>query len=120
MAKKNRVCLTCGEKYSYCPNCNRKAPSWMSEFHDENCKNIFQICTSFNVGVMSKSEAKTALEQCDLSNKSHFAECVQRDIENIFAEDFKIKRNKKIEPMAQEPMVEETESHEVVNKTEEE
>ena len=94
MAKKNRECSTCGAKYSYCPNCNRKEPAWMAEFHDENCKNIFQICTSFNVNVMSKHEAKAALEQCDLSNKANFKSIVQRDLENIFKEEPKAKRVK--------------------------
>ena len=87
MAKKNRECLTCGEKYSYCPNCNRKEPSWMAEFHTENCKNIFQICTQYNVGLLTKEQAKEALNACDLSNKENFADCIKRDFENIFAED---------------------------------
>ena len=87
MAKKNRECHTCGEKYSYCPNCNRNEPSWMAEFHDENCKNIFQICTQYNVGLLTKEQAKESLNACDLSNKENFTECIQRDFENIFAED---------------------------------
>lgn len=87
MAKKNRKCITCGTAYSYCPNCNRKAPYWMAEFHEENCKNIFQICTEYNVGLKTKEQAKEALNACDLSNKENFAECLKRDFENIFAED---------------------------------
>lgn len=115
MANKNRECLTCGTKYSYCPNCNRNEPSWKSEFHDENCKNIFQICTSFNVNVMSKHEAKAALEQCDLSNKENFSFCVKRDLENICKEDEepKFKRNKRVEMPIVEALV-----HEVVNQEE--
>lgn len=85
MAKKNRKCVTCGEKYSYCPNCDRKAPYWMTEFHDENCKNIFQLCTQYNVGLLTKEQAQEALSACDLSNKENFAECIQRDFANIFA-----------------------------------
>ena len=84
MAKKNRECSTCGTKYSYCPNCNRKSPSWMTNFHDENCKNIFQICTQYNVGLLTKEQAQEALNACDLSNKENFAECIKRDFENIF------------------------------------
>lgn len=97
MAKKNRECLTCGAKYSYCPNCNRKEPAWKAEFHDENCKNIFQICTSLNVNVMSKPEAQEALKSCDLSNKANFKSFVQRDLENIFKEEPKAKRFKREE-----------------------
>lgn len=97
MAKKNRECLTCGIKYSYCSNCNKKDPSWMAEFHTENCKNIFEICTNFNMGAMSKHEAKDALSVCDLSNKENFKSYVQRDLENIFAEEPKVKRGKRAE-----------------------
>ena len=106
MAKKNRECAVCSTKYSYCPNCNRKEPAWMAEFHEENCKNIFQICTSFNVNLMSKHEAKAALEQCDLSNKENFSSYIKRDIENIFKEEPKAKRMYIVEPEAVHEVVE--------------
>ena len=92
MAKKNKVCLTCGERYSYCSNCNRKDPYWMSSFHTEVCKSIFEICTRFNMNTVSKSEAKAALEQYNLSNKETLNSDIQRDLENIFQEEPKAKR----------------------------
>jgi hypothetical protein len=70
----------------------------MAEFHSENCKNIFQICTDFNLNLKSKHEAKAALEQCDLSNKANFKSFVQTDLENIFKEELKAKRFKREEP----------------------
>ena len=81
-----------------------------AEFHSEHCKNIFDICTRFNMGMMSKTEAKDALKSCDLSNKANFKSYVQRDLEVIFAEEPK-KKIKKAEPMTIEP-----ESHVVVEK----
>ena len=89
MAKRDRKCYLCGEKYKYCPTCSddRMKPAFMSEFHSENCKNIFEICTNFNMGLMSKPEAKTALDKCDLANKENFKSYVQRDIDVIFEED---------------------------------
>jgi hypothetical protein len=62
-------------------------PTWMSEFHSEDCKNIFDICTRFNMGMMSKIEAQEALKSCDLSNKSNFKSYVQHDLDVIFEED---------------------------------
>jgi hypothetical protein len=59
----------------------------MAEFHEENCKNIFQICTQFNVGLLTKEQAQEALNACDLSNKENLKAFIQRDLENIFAED---------------------------------
>ncbi len=89
MSRKNRKCLCCNVDYHYCPTCSqdRMKPSWMSEFHDENCKNIFDICTRFNMQLMSKAEAMTALSACDLSQKANFKDYVQRDITNIFADE---------------------------------
>jgi hypothetical protein len=87
----------------------------MAEFHDENCKNIFDICTRFNMKLLTKEEAKAAIEKCDLSNKANFKDYVQRDLAAIFAEEPKAKRTKTV---VKEPVVKETEVHEVVNKTE--
>ena len=89
MGRRSRECYLCGRHYEYCGTCSndRMKPAWMSEFHSESCKNIFDICTRFNMQLMSKSEAQDALNTCDLSNKENFKSYVQRDLEVIFAED---------------------------------
>ena len=108
MGRRDRKCYLCEESYKYCPTCSqdRIKPTWMSEFHSENCKNIFDICTRFNVQLMSKQEAQDALNACDLSNKENFKSFVKRDLENIFAEDEqKPKRGKRAElPIVDEAM----------------
>lgn len=89
MARRQRECYLCGRDYQYCGTCSqdKMKPAWMSEFHSENCKNIFDICTRFNMQLMSKSEAQKALKSCDLSNRENFKSYVQRDLDAIFAED---------------------------------
>ena len=106
MAQK-RKCYLCGESYSYCPTCSqdRTKPSWMSEFHSENCKNIFDICTRFNMQLLTKDEAKAAIEMCDISNRSNFKSYVQTDLDNIFKDEEKVPTKAK-----------KSKSHEVVNK----
>lgn len=91
MARRDRKCYLCGTSYKYCPTCSqdRMKPAWMSEFHSEDCKNIFEICTKFNMKLMSKEEAQEAILACDISNKDNFKQYVQRDLDNIFAEDEK-------------------------------
>lgn len=121
MARRDRKCYLCGASYKYCPTCSddRNKPSWMAEFHSEDCKNIFQICTNFNLGMQTKSEAKAALEQCDLSNKENFKSYVQKDLENIFAvEDPKFKRGKRAEMNIIEEVALVEQKHEVVTETE--
>lgn len=86
---KYRTCLLCETSYQYCSGCSqdKSKPGWMAQFHEENCKNIFQICTNFNMKFLTKKEAQEALLKCDLSNKSKFKDYVQNDLENILAED---------------------------------
>lgn len=102
MGRRTRECYLCSTKYEYCPTCSqdKMKPTWMTEFHDDNCKNIFDICTRFNMKLLDKSEAKKALSACDLSNKSKFKDYVKRDIANIFAEDSKPAAAKTAAPAA--------------------
>jgi hypothetical protein len=72
-------------------------PTWMAEFHSENCKNIFDICTRYNMQLLAKEDAKAAIEKCDLSNKAHFKDYVQRDLGTILAEEPKPRRGKRTE-----------------------
>lgn len=89
MGRRNRECYLCGESYQYCPTCSqdRIKPSWMAEFHSENCKDIFDICTRFNMQLFTKDEAKAAIEKCDLSNKLNFRPSVQNTLSNLLKVD---------------------------------
>ena len=89
MGKRNRKCYLCGESYLYCPTCSqdRMKPSWMVEFHSEDCKNIFDACTRYNMGIISKEEAQEIIISCDLSNQDNFKSYVKHDLEVIFAEE---------------------------------
>ena len=89
MARRTRTCYLCGQHYQYCSTCSqdRTKPSWMNEFHSESCKNIFDICTRFNMDMLTKEQAQKELEKCDLSNKENFKSYVQNDLENIFSEE---------------------------------
>lgn len=89
MGMRNRECYLCGEKYLYCPTCSqdKTKPAWMSEFHSEDCKNIFDICTRFNMKLMTKMEAQEALKACDISKKENFKSYVQHDLDVIFEEE---------------------------------
>ena len=89
MGRRNRECYLCGQEYQYCSTCtqDKMKPAWMSEFHSENCKNIFNICTRFNMKRMSKIDAQDALNACDLSNKTKFKSYVQHDLDIIFEEE---------------------------------
>lgn len=89
MGRRNRACYLCGQAYQYCQTCSqdKMKPAWMSEFHSENCKNIFDICTRFNMKLLTKDEAKSAIEKCNLSNKLNFRPSVQNTLSNLLKVD---------------------------------
>ena len=146
MAIKNRRCLSCQKSFSYCPDCSRVdalKPSYFSEFCCEDCKTLWSTATKFNMGKLTKVEAKTIISALELKPADQYVACIQRDLKNIMAEEPKPKRGKRaIMPIIEEAIVPEIkeeiklpepavveevapveefheESHEVVSKTEE-
>ncbi len=122
MASKNRKCLSCGTKYSYCPSCSRVdalEPSWKSEFCSETCMALWTTLTKYNMEFLTKDEAKDIVSSLDLEPIDIYANCVQRDYAKVMAEEPK-KRGKRSEmklfeeAMIFEPVAIEPESHEVV------
>lgn len=89
MAQRNKKCYLCGTRYKYCSTCyqDRLKPSWMNEFHSESCKDIFDICTRFNMDMITKEQAQKELEKCDLSKRENFKSYVQTDLEVIFEDE---------------------------------
>lgn len=89
MARRDRQCLCCGKKYSYCPTCSvdKSKPTWMTEFCNEVCKELFTTATKYNLQKLTKSEAKEIIQSLELKEKSAYVECVQKDLENILAEE---------------------------------
>lgn len=88
MAKlKTRKCIVCGAEYEYCNNCRNHSslPSWMAIYHDENCKNIMNISTEYMAGNLTKTEAKSQLDCCDLANKNKFKGAVATAVNEILS-----------------------------------
>jgi hypothetical protein len=75
-------------------------PTWMTEFCGEACKELWTVATKFNMQMLTKEEAKAAIEALELKERSAYVECVQHDLENILAE-----------PVVEEPVVFEEPKH---------
>ena len=89
MGRRTRECYLCGAGYSYCPTCSqdRMKPAWMAEFHSENCKDIFDICTRFNMRLVTKEDAQSLMKKCDVSNKENFRKSVQNTLDVLLKAD---------------------------------
>jgi len=96
MAKTNRTCNTCGKRYYYCPSCaDDHRPTWMIMFDCEECKRIFQICSSFNYGSISKEDARNELEKIGLDDFENYNDFITTDLKNIFSDEIPEKEEKK-------------------------
>lgn len=82
---RNRTCYLCGRDYQYCPSCteDRYRPAFMSAYCSQDCADIFDICTRYNMGVVTKEDAKEALLTKDLSRRENFKDCVKNDLNHI-------------------------------------
>lgn len=105
MARKHRKCICCGEEYNYCPTCwdDRLKPAWMVEFCCEDCKDLWETATKFNMQLITKEEAQEMISSLELKPRKEYAECIQRDLKKIFEE--KHESTKAVKP-----------AHEVVKK----
>lgn len=85
MIKDNKICILCGKKYSFCNRCEEydHLPRWMAIYCSENCKNIFNTISGYNMKLKTKEEAASALGECDLSKKSQFNQACQKYIDEI-------------------------------------
>lgn len=97
-----RMCCVCHKEYSFCPVCNpedRLKPTWHFAYCSENCKDIYNITSSFENGRLSDIDAKAKLEKLDLNEKDNFGESYQKSIDSIMKAKAQVinKENKKIE-----------------------
>ena len=102
MNKNNlRMCCVCHKEYSFCL-CNpedRLKPTWHFAYCSENCKDIYNITSSFEDGRITDTEAKAKLEKLDLNEKDNFGESYQKSIASIMKAKAQVikKENKKTE-----------------------
>ena len=93
-----RMCCVCHKEYPFCL-CNpedRLKPTWHFAYCSENCKDIYNITSSFENGRLSDIDAKAKLEKLDLNEKDNFGESYQKSIDSIMKEKAKvIKKEKK-------------------------
>ena len=96
-----RMCCVCHKEYSFCL-CNpedRLKPTWHFAYCSENCKDIYNITSSFENGRLSDIDAKAKLEKLDLNEKDNFGESYQNSIASIMKAKAQVikKENKKTE-----------------------
>ena len=87
--KKGRQCLCCGTTYQYCGTCpeDKYEPTTRALYCSDNCCTIFHAATDYGFGLLTKEEAKEALQKCNLSKLDTFKEIVKCDVKGILEEE---------------------------------
>lgn len=90
---KERTCIACGKTYTYCPNCgNSSSPMWMAEFDTEECKDIFNAVSAYNMELIDANEVKKVLKKYDVTDFGKYKKSIADKLKEI--------AGKKEEPVA--------------------
>lgn len=86
MKKNNKTCIVCGKLYTFCPNCaTGREPMWKGIFHDENCKNIYNVCEKYLSKEIDEAGAKELFDECDLSIKDSLHHVLRDIVDKAYA-----------------------------------
>ena len=97
---RSRKCVACGTKYSYCPDCSRadaQKPTWYNDFCQESCKDLWYTLSRYNMGRITKEDAKSVILELDLNPIESYSQFVQRDYAKVMTDERKPKRGKRTE-----------------------
>ena len=85
--KGEKICATCRSNYDFCPKCNRDKdkPLWYFTFCSQNCHDIYDTTSKFEDGLIDASEAKSQLDNLNLSNLDNFGESYKKSINKIMS-----------------------------------
>ena len=85
MERKLRKCVVCGNAYKFCPRCNEDVdkPLWYFTFCSEQCKNIYDITSSYEDGRITANDAKDKLDKLELSKTDNFGASYKASITKI-------------------------------------
>ena len=100
--KRNATCPICGKRYYKCLSCKEKMKSqpWKEYTCTSSHYQVYQVLRGYNFGIYTKEEAKSRLQNIDLSDLNSFQESKKKIIKEIMKEDKKVE--KVVEPVVKE------------------
>ena len=87
MAKERR-CICCNKAYKYCGQCKEYSnlPAWMNEFCSEECKELFNIMSVYNMGYADKSQIEKVIKKYNITDYSKYKSSTANklNVKNLF------------------------------------
>ena len=83
--KKIRKCYTCGAEYDYCPSCARSAgePRWKLLFDKEECRDVFDVLSAYNMNLISDAEVKEVLDAHGVKSYDGYKASIKKQLQKI-------------------------------------
>ena len=115
--KGDKICATCRCSYNFCPKCNKDKdkPLWYFTFCSQNCHDIYDTTSKFEDGRIDASEAKSQLDNLNLSKLDNFGESYKKSINKIMSS-VSVKENVITEDVVAEERIEIDLDEQVVEK----
>lgn len=73
---KKKTCCVCHTEYEHCNSCPKTLtePSWKASFCSENCRDIYNALARFNMGKLSREEARDIIDECNIAMIDNYTE----------------------------------------------
>lgn len=86
MAKERR-CICCNKAYKYCGQCKEYSnlPAWMNEFCSEECKELFNIMSVYNMGYADKSQIENVIKKYNITDYSKYKSSTANKLNELFS-----------------------------------
>ena len=111
---KERKCLCCGKTYEYCPNCGKASSPWKIDFDTEECRDIFNIISAYNMGIAKEKNVLAIIEKYSVTDFMKYKDSINAKLQEMFSKNNRNVKNVEI------PVVEEVEVKEDAPETVEE
>lgn len=80
----NRICLCCGNKFSFCPNCGKRNTGYNVNFDSKECAELFNAVSGYNMKVSTKEKIKDVLDKYGVLDYSKYKESISSLLFNLF------------------------------------
>ncbi len=109
--KINHWCIICGKGYHACDSCDsvKSFTPWRALADTADHYKIYLVIKQYNSKMITKNEAKTILENVDLTGMDSFKDSVKDILNEIFKENSSVRKSNKkkvVEEVAEEPVAE--------------
>lgn len=83
--KNLRKCYTCGAEYDYCPSCSGGGPEWKLLWDKEECKDVFEAISAYNLDLATAAEVKEVLDAHEVTSYDGYKPAIRKQLQKIMS-----------------------------------